>query len=268
MPETSLDDSYDAYPRIEEAFQEYLDESLAPRGPDALYDLVAALDLPPGAVAIDVGCGEGAHSIELARRFGMDVHGVDPLPRHVDLARAALDGALSERVRFTTGTAEELPVADASVDLVWCREILMYADLSRAFAEFRRVLRPGRHGVVYQVCTGPRMNDDEAAGFWDLVGNASSVRPHDLERAIEAAGLVVVDRVEYAGEWGERAEEASAAGTRRLLHAARLLRDPERYIECFGPVAYRIMLADCLWHVYRMIGKVSGCAFVFARPAG
>ena len=109
------------------------------------------------------------------------------------------------------------------------------------------------------------MNDDEAAELWDLVGNASSVRPHDLERAIEAAGLVVRDRVEYGGGWGGRAEETTGAGIRRLLHAARLLRDPERYAGRFGPVAYRIMLADCLWHVYRTIGKLTGGAYVFAR---
>ena len=29
---------------------------------------------------------------------------------------------------------------------------------------------------------------------------------------------------------------------------------------------YRIMLGDCLWHVYRMIGKLHGAAFIFTRP--
>jgi hypothetical protein len=42
-----------------------------------------------------------------------------------------------------------------------------------------------------------------------------------------------------------------------LLHAARLLRAPERYIAQFGQVAYDIKLGDCLWHIYRMIGKLS-----------
>ena len=55
----SLEQAYDAYPRIEEEFSAVLDQSLDPRGPDLLYDLVAGLGLAPGAVALDVGCGEG-----------------------------------------------------------------------------------------------------------------------------------------------------------------------------------------------------------------
>ena len=72
----SLKDSYDDYPRIEEAFQQLLDNSLNPRGPDSLFDLVGALELPTNGVAVDVGCGEGRDAIELARRFGLRVHGV------------------------------------------------------------------------------------------------------------------------------------------------------------------------------------------------
>lgn len=63
-----FDESYE-YERIESVFQKALDESLGPRGPDMLFDVVAALRLPAGASVLDVGCGKGKHSIELARRF-------------------------------------------------------------------------------------------------------------------------------------------------------------------------------------------------------
>jgi hypothetical protein len=59
MANWSLDQAYDAYRRIEAEFEEALDQSLDPRGPRGLFDLVAGLGLVPGAVAIDVGCGEG-----------------------------------------------------------------------------------------------------------------------------------------------------------------------------------------------------------------
>jgi hypothetical protein len=51
------------------------------------------------------------------------------------------------------------------------------------------------------------------------------------------------------------------------LHASRLLRDPERYISVYGEAAYRIMRGDCLWHVYRMIEKLTGAAFLFSKAA-
>jgi len=74
----SLDHAYDAYPRIEERFTAALAESLDPRGPELLFELVSRLELPTGCVAVDVGCGEGEQAIELAARFGFEVTGVDP----------------------------------------------------------------------------------------------------------------------------------------------------------------------------------------------
>jgi SAM-dependent methyltransferase len=267
---TPLDVSYDQYPLVEEAFQRVLDDSLDPRGPDSLFGVLGSLALPANGVAVDVGCGEGRDAIELARRFGLRVHGVDPVRRHVELA-SALAGAegLSDAVEFRLGSAEALPIADATVDLVWCKEVLMFAELRHAFGEFSRVLRPNGFGLVYQVLTGPRMSDEEARAFWAFelgYGHAHSVRPADVEVAVASVGLELRRRIDFAGEWGEYAQERTGAGGRRLVHAARLLRSPQRYVERFGEAAYRIMLGDCLWHVYRMIGKLHGAAFIFAKP--
>jgi len=250
-----LDAEFD---EIEEAFQEALDASLEPRGPDSLFELVETLGVPRGGVAVDVGCGDGRDAIELATRFGLRVLGIDPAPR----------AASREGVEFRVGRAEQLDVADASVDLVWCKEVLMFCDLSAACREFARVLKPGGSGLIYQVCTGPRMGDSEAREFWEVdvgYGQAHSVRPDDLASALAAAGLEVTRRDDFGSEWGEFAQERSGAGGRRLLHAARLLRDPSRYIERFGETNYRIMLGDCHWHVYRMLGKLYGVAFVFRK---
>jgi len=265
--EVSLDESYDDFPRIEEAFQQLLDESLGPRGPDSLWDLFATVGSRPGSLAVDVGCGEGDEAIELARRFGLRVRGVDPVQRHVDLAQAAAEEAgLAGEVTFSLGRAERLPLGDAEVDVAWSKEALLYADLDLACAELRRVLRPGGVGFLAQVFTGPRMTDDEAVEFWGGTAGARSVRPEDVERALASAGLVLVERVDLAGEWGEWAQERTGAGGRRLLHAARLLRAPERYRAAYGDAAYRIMLDDCLWHVYRMIGKLHGAVITFRAP--
>lgn len=60
--------------------------------------IVAALDLRPGQRVLDVGCGPGRHSHELARR-GMIVHGIDISERFVSIAReGAPEGATFERL--------------------------------------------------------------------------------------------------------------------------------------------------------------------------
>ena len=88
------------------------------------------------------------------------------------------------------------------------------------------------------------MSDEQARQFWEVelgYGQAHS-------------------------EWGEYAQERTGAAGRRLVHAARLLRSRDRYIDEFGEAAYRVMLGDCLWHVYRMIGKLHGVAFLITKP--
>jgi len=254
VPTFDLETFYDGYPRVEEEFQAALEESLQPRGPEMMYELVAGLELMPGASALDVGCGEGDHTIELASRFGLDMLGIDPVARHISLARMARPGA-----GFELGRAEALPVEDHSVDLVWCKDVLVHvSDLDRAYAEFRRVLRPGGKALVYQMFGTPLLEEREAAWLWSTMGVVpSSADPRRTEEAVAAAGLTVEQRIELGSEWGEYFEERRGMPGRKLLYAARLLRAPESYVAKWGQGNYDIMLGDCLWHIYRMIGKLS-----------
>ncbi len=137
--------------------------------------------------------------------------------------------------------------------MLWCKEAITFTDPEAAMSEFRRVMRPGAVGLIYQVLTGPTMSTAEASwleaqemGF----GAARNLRPSDVEAAITSAGLEIRDRIDYASEWGEAGEERDGSAGRRLLHVARLLRAPEIYIDRYGATNYRIMLADCLWHVF------------------
>ena len=269
-----LDGSYDVYPRIERRFLAALDESLQPRGPEVLYDLVGRLGLPPMASVADIGCGEGRHTVQLAERFGFGVQGIDPVQRHTDLGNEALasaarrDPSLRDRVRFTLGTVEALPVGDGAVDLVWCRDALVHFQrMDRAFAEIRRVMRAGGRAVIYSMFTTDRPQPPETDWLWSTFGNApASADRAAVEAAIVGAGLRVDEHVELGGEWGEWAEEQSTYGTRRLLHAARLIRARDRYLQEFGRAACDIMLADCFWHVYRLLGKLSGHIYVLSNP--
>jgi SAM-dependent methyltransferase len=268
-----LEQSYDLFPRIEEAFHDALNESLRPRGPDMLFDLVRDFDLPHGALAADVGCGEGGHTFQLAERFGFSVTGVDPVPRHIELAsaeRAALadrEPELARRIRFELGSAEALSFETSSLDLVWCRDVLVHvSELDRAYNEFQRVLRPNGRALVYQMFAGDRLEPREAAWLWGTMGVVPTSADPDLtEAAIASAGLRTDARLDLGTEWGEWTEETTGKGGRRLLYAARLLRDPRRYIAAFGQPAYEIMLGDCLWSVYGMIGKLNRRVYVLTK---
>lgn len=266
--------SYDAFASVEEEFKDVLDQVLDPRGPGMLFDLAADIGLKRGASVLDVGCGDGRHALELASRFGWRVQGIDPVPRHIELARQGLadraraEPALEDLVSFSLGAAESLPATAGSTSLIWCRDALVHVDdLAAAFAEFRRVLAPGGQVLVYQMFSTDRLEPREAARLLPTMGCVeANMSPEYAEAAMRNAGLRIEERIVLGTEWGQFGEEKSGKGSRNLLHAARLLHDPDRYIERFGRDNYDIALGDCLWHVYRLIGKLSDRVYLLSSP--
>jgi SAM-dependent methyltransferase len=206
------------------------------------------------------------HSLVLARRFGLSVMGIDPVARHVAAARAA---AGAERVVFVRACAEEVPAATATFDLVWCRDVLVHvAGLPRAYAEFRRVLKPGGRALIYQMYGTDLLEPREAAWLWSTMGVApANADPAHTEAAVTAAGLSIDRCVTLSTEWGEWAQERNGSGGRKLLHAARLLRGHGQFVRRYGQSSYDMMLGDCLWHVYAMIGKLTRRVYLLSRPA-
>lgn len=101
---------------------------------ERFFDLIPA----PGGVVIDVGCGEGRLTRDLAER-GYDVIGVEPAP---SLRKAAQEAHPDGR--YVDGEASDLPFPDGSVALLTAYNVLMDVDdLDGALKEFARVLRPG-----------------------------------------------------------------------------------------------------------------------------
>jgi SAM-dependent methyltransferase len=263
---------YDTYPRVEEAFGARLDESLAPRDPSILLQVVRELDLRPDSRVVDVGCGEGAHAFRLATHFGFRVLGIDPVQRHLDVAREARREEapdIASRVSFERGSATRLPVPASSLDLVWCRDVMVHVeDPGAAYAAFARALRPGGYVVSYQTVATDLLGVEDARALFDVMGVVpESADPSVIDAAIAGAGLEVVDTIDLAGEWEEWSQEQAGHAGRALLHLARLLREPERYRAEFGRAAYDVMVGDCRWHVYRMQGKLAGRIDVLRRPS-
>ena len=99
-----------------------------------------------GETVLDIGCGTGTDLLLAAKRTGSTgrVIGVDMTPSMIERAkRAAIKAAVWEIVEIRRGTAEELPVESASIDVVISNGALnLSSDKTRAFDEIYRVLKP------------------------------------------------------------------------------------------------------------------------------
>lgn len=106
----------------------------------------AIMRVEPGATVVDVGCGAGMDLLLAARRLGATGRaiGVDMTNEMAERARNAARNAGLANVEVRLGDALNLPVEDASVDVVISNGVInLTPDKGRAFAEIRRVLKPG-----------------------------------------------------------------------------------------------------------------------------
>jgi SAM-dependent methyltransferase len=110
-------------------------------------ELLARFLPPAPAVILDVGGAEGAYALPLARA-GYSVHLIDPLPAHVEAARAASDAQRGAPLASAElGDARRLSARAGSVDATLLfgplYHLIAAADRADALAEAHRVLRPG-----------------------------------------------------------------------------------------------------------------------------
>lgn len=124
------------------AAEEY--ERTRPDYPSAVLEL---LPVAAEATVLDLGAGTGKLTRVLARRYA-HVIAVEPL----DGMRGILERVVPD-VEALPGSAERIPLGDASVDAVFAAQAFHWFDHDRAIPEIARVLRPG--GVLALVWNGP-----------------------------------------------------------------------------------------------------------------
>lgn len=105
-----------------------------PEYPDALLG-----DLPPADVIVELGAGTGKLTALLARSGASRIIAIEPQPAMASHIPAAAN------VEIVIGTAEQIPAADASADLVCAGTAFHWFDYDKATKEILRIARPGAH---------------------------------------------------------------------------------------------------------------------------
>lgn len=157
----------------------------------------ALADLKEGEIVLDLGSGAGTDVLISARRVGPGGRaiGLDMTDEMLALARANATKAGVENVEFLEGEIENIPLPDASVDVVISNCVInLSGDKPRVLREAARVLKPGGRFAVSDVIADPDMDDatrEDMAAWTGCIAGALTCE--EFTNALGAAGLVDVE---------------------------------------------------------------------------
>lgn len=160
--------------------------------------------IKPGDTILDLGSGAGVDVFLAAKAAGPQgkVIGVDMTP---EMIAKAWDNAVRggyTNVDFRLGEIEDLPIADASVDVVLSNCVInLVPDKARVFGEIHRVLKPGGHFSISDMVTYGDVPQDirEDMALWAGCV-AGALDREEYLRIVRQCGFVdlrIIDFVEY-----------------------------------------------------------------------
>jgi arsenite methyltransferase len=154
---------------------------------------IAVADLHEGETVLDLGSGGGIDVILSARRVGPSGHayGLDMTDEMLDLARRNAEQAKVENVTFLKGLIEDVPLPDASVDVVISNCVVnLSTDKPAVLREIARILRPGGRVGITDVVAEDRVAPDERAQRGSYVGCiAGALSVSEYKDGLRAVGL-------------------------------------------------------------------------------
>jgi arsenite methyltransferase len=155
---------------------------------------IAVADLRPGERVLDLGSGGGIDVLLSARRVG-DIgfaYGVDMTDEMLELARANQAKAGLANVEFLKGTIENVPLPDASIDVVISNCVInLSTDKLAVIAEMFRVLTLGGRLRISDVVAEDHLTPADRAERGSYVGCiAGALSKSEYLEGLAAAGFV------------------------------------------------------------------------------
>ncbi len=158
----------------------------------------AAGAIQHGDVVLDIGSGSGTDTLLASTLANCGtVYGLDMTAPMLDKLARNVAAMGATHVRPLQGNAEEIPLPDASVDVVTSNGVLnLVPDKPRAFAEIARVLKPGGRVGVTDIVADDLLSAEQRAERGSYVGCiAGALSFREFRTGLQAVGLTDVELV-------------------------------------------------------------------------
>ncbi len=145
------------------------------------FEMLPEMDRPR---ILDIGCGPGASTMELARLSNGHVTGLDLHQPFLDQLSKRIDEAgLSDRVEAVNGSMFDLDFPAESLDVLWAEGSIYIIGFEKGLREWRSLLRPGGCLVASEATWFRPEPPKEIRDFWKAGYPGIGTIPENLERA-------------------------------------------------------------------------------------
>ena len=119
---------------------------------------------------LDIGCGKGEPTLELAKLSNGTVTGIDINQATLDeFDRKAGELGLSDRVKSMNTSLRDIDFPDRSFDLIWTEGSIFVIGFEKGLREWRRLIRPNGFLVVHEMCWLRPDPPDEIRVYWEKI---------------------------------------------------------------------------------------------------
>jgi len=170
----------------------------SPESTRRAFALLGALPALPRV--LDIGCGTGAQTIELARLTSGHIIGLDVFDWALDALAARIEGAgLVGRVHTIQQSMDEMEFSPESFDLIWSEGALYIMGFEKALSVCRTLLNSGGYLAASELCWFQDDPPSELREFW-AVGYPDIKTVEDNSRLIEDCGYEMLGHFHLPAE--------------------------------------------------------------------
>lgn len=149
--------------------------------------------LPKQPHILDIGCGSGMQTLELARISGGQITALDNYQLFLDtLKKTAETEGVNKQIKTINASMFELPFAKNTFDVIWSEGAIFVIGFEKGLLEWKHYLKPGGYLVVSELTWITLDRPSEICAY--LEGEYTAIKNNEKNKEIiERAGYQVVD---------------------------------------------------------------------------